>query len=78
MYIEIVGGKPGQPVKSFDKVHAESFDAAVAMVFRNKAMYRRIERISQNSWAVEVSSITNQISRIRVRCIRLKEEAIQP
>lgn len=73
MYIEIVGGKSGQPAKSYDKVHADTFEDAVQMVFRNKAIYPRIERIGQNNWAITLSSITNQISRIRVRCERLKE-----
>ncbi|MEG1121235.1 MAG: hypothetical protein RSE62_03430 [Citrobacter sp.] len=50
-----------------------SFAEAVALVFRNRAMYPRIERMGDNLWSVEVSNIANRITRIKVRCKRLKE-----
>lgn len=56
-----------------DKVHAPNFAEAVAMVFRNRAMYRRVEQIGKNNWTVELSSITNKITRLHVRCVRLEE-----
>lgn len=73
MYIDVIGNRPGGVAKSYDKVHAVSFAEAVALVFRNRAMYPRIERMGDNLWSVEVSNIANRITRIKVRCKRLKE-----
>ncbi len=74
MYIEVVGTRSGLPAKSYGKVHAASYAEAIAMVFRNRAMYPRIDKKADNRWIVEESDIRNRIHRTNVRCQIVKGE----
>ena len=68
MYVDVIGNTNGGVAISYGKVHAESYEAAVAMVFKNKAMYPRVEWIGANKWDVEKYHSGSRIVRIRVRC----------
>lgn len=75
MLVDVIGKRwHEQSCKSFGQVHATSFEKAVQMVFANRLDYKRVSRIDNRYWIVEIGGAPGQIIRMKVWCKRKEDK----